>query len=612
MIRSKSFFLLLILFTWMQLKAQTIQPYENGPVHEAYVTPVSAELLLDAVEFEPPEPLNERIPKQLDIQAEWISGYWKWDLNANDFVWVSGVWRRPPPGHQWIAGFWKKYDQEWVRIPGYWSRIPEQNVDFISMPPPDSIDENMAPPPSSNYFWVGGHWYFMFDKHEYHWVSGHWEEFDSQWVLVPAHYIWRPGGYVYIPAYWDWPIEERGTAYASVIIDPDYRYRVAFEPILILKPEKIVKQLFLYYPDYLCFLHHHYHYHLNFWKNFCCYPPWWGWETWWGFTWHDHWALWWWYTHPGYPQPLWMTKEISSILPAPLSDLLSMFSYVDAPLIVTPNGVVSRMTFLHALNRVTEGDFPIVPDDEKKLKRIQELARPVSIDSTSILKPLGRRLPIDPNAVRPNVRKPVVNAQALSGVKVIREDLKPRIPFQPRIPSHRGAQIWREQESTPSNPPPVRRPTWTPKSPSSYPPVQAYPESNQRTDSDNRSWKPRHNWVETPVQRPPIHKPRNRRYIRNSFNERSEVYDHEDEDGSGRSGMYNSSRVPQKESSFRRNANYPSGRIDIQIHQNDSPSHSVIEGNDSLRNRENGIIYYKDNEKPDDDDQKSEIYFRDR
>lgn len=511
MTRSFYFLLLVAFFAWKQAGAQAILPYENGPLHEAFATPISINLLLDAIELEPPQSINERIPKQLDIQAEWISGYWQWDFNANDFVWVSGVWRRPPPGHQWVSGLWKKYGSEWVRVPGYWSKVPEQSADFISVPPPDPLDENTASPPSSNVFWVNGHWYFMFNLQEFHWVPGHWDEFDPQWVLVPAHYVWRPGGYVYVPAYWDWPIEERGTAYTSVKIDPDYRYHVVFEPTSILKSEIIVKQLFLHYPDYLCFFHHHYHYHLDFWKAFCCYPPWWGWDTWWGFTWHDHWALWWWYTHPGYPQPLWMTKEISSILPVPLSDLLSMFSYVNAPLIVTPNGVASRMTFLRALNRVVENDLPVVPDNEKKLKRIQELAKPVSIDPYNILKPLGPRLPIDPNAVRPNVRKPVVNSQPFSGVQIIKEDLKPHFPFKPRIPSHRSSLIWKPQESSSTSEPlPVHKPTWTPKSPNSYPSVQTYPDKQKSSDAESSQWKPRHHWGEPPVQRPPIYRPRNR------------------------------------------------------------------------------------------------------
>lgn len=512
--------LFLALFAWTTVGAQTIQTYENGPVHEAFVTPISANLLLDAVDFQPPEPINERIPRQLDIQSEWIAGYWKWDLNANDFIWVSGVWRRPPPGHQWISGFWKQYEGEWMRVPGYWSRYSEQHTDYIHVPPPDPLDENMAPPSSSNYFWVPGHWYYMFDEHEYHWVPGNWEELDPHWVLVPAHYVWRPGGYVYVPSYWDWPVEERGTAYAPVLIDPDYRYHVVFEPILVMDPDMIVRHLFLFYPDYLCFLHHHYHFHVDFWHNFCCMPPWWSWDTWWGFTWHDHWGLWWWYTHPGYPQPLWLTKEISGILPSPLSDLLSMFSYIHPPIIVTPNGVVSRIDFLHALNKVTESDKPIVPDEKKVLERVQQLARPVSIDPTNILKPLGRRLPIDPNAVRPNVRKPVVNPQSLSGVKIIRDDLKPRVPFKPRIPSHRGSPRWKQHEPSIQQPPPppVRRPTWTPKSSKTYPPVQTYPERKPpQPERGRRHWRPRHQWGgEPPIHRPPVHRPRDHRRPRSS------------------------------------------------------------------------------------------------
>ncbi len=497
---------LLVLLSAGFVDAQTIQTYESGPIHEAFVTPSSGRLLLDAVAEQPPQDITERIPKQLDLQAEWISGYWHWDFDLQDFVWVSGVWRRPPPGHQWISGYWKSIEEEWVWISGYWSKVLPQHTHYIGVAPPDPIDENMGPPPTSHYFWVPGHWFFLFDINEYRWVSGHWEELDPNWVYIPSHYTWSPGGYVFIPAYWDWVIEERGTAYSAVIIDPDYRYQIVFEPILILDSQEIVKRLFVRYPDYLSVVHHHYYYHQEYWHSFCCLPPWWTWDTWWGLTWHDHWGLWWWYTHPGYPQPLWLTKEISGILPTPLSELLAFFGHVHAPLIVTPNGVVRRNRFLSALNKVTEHYNPIVPDNKKVLKRVESLALPVSIDPTNRLRPLGRRLPIDPNAVRPNVRKPVINPKAMTRAHRLKEDLRPRAPSKPRIPSHKGSPIWRPERRPYDVTPPVRRPTWAPKSPRTH--KSYHPESRKKSSKHVREkhWKPRPEWGHPPIQRPPIHR----------------------------------------------------------------------------------------------------------
>lgn len=508
-----SYILIALIHHHLCMAAQTIQTHENGPVHEAFITKVNGSLLIEAINKKPPEPLKESVPKQRDMQAEWIPGYWYWDIQFNDFVWVSGVWRRPPPGHQWNFGFWKKYDQEWVRIPGYWSRSPEQYTDYIQVPPPNQLDENMSPAINSNYFWVPGHWCFIFQNNEYRWVSGYWEELDPLWVFVPSHYVWRPGGYVYVPAYWDWTIEERGTPYASVSVDPDFRYQIVYEPVLIVQPEGVIRSIFPNYPDYLSFMHHHYHYHPDFWRAFCCSPPWWSWDTWWGLTWRDQWGLWWWYTHPGYPQPVWITKEMSSIIPPPPPDLVARFSTASAPFIVTPRGVVSRTDVLHALNRVSENDLPIVPShDTKRLNRVQQIAKPVSIDANQILKPLGRRLPIDPNAVRPNVRKPVVDPKALSGVKLLKKDWTPCTPYKPRIPSNRSSAMWRPQNERPQATPQIqeRRPTWTPSSKSPHNSMIEDPDESTREDRSPGSWRPRPEWGESSIQRPPVFKPSRR------------------------------------------------------------------------------------------------------
>lgn len=495
------------------ISGQTIKTYEEGPIHEAFVVRVSGNIIMEVIPSKPPESIKERKPRQLDMQSTWVSGYWAWEDRVNDFVWVSGVWRRPPPKHQWVSGFWRKYDEEWVWIHGFWSQVSLQNIDYIGVPPPDPIDENTAPPPDERYFWVSGYWTFLFDTQEYRWISGHWEELDANWIFVPAHYVWRPGGYVFVPAYWDWALENRGTAYSSVLIEPDYRNSVVFEPILILRPPVIVRHLFVYYPDYLSFFRHYWHFHPEFWEDLCCAPPWWVWDTWWCFSWHDHWGLWWWYSHPGYPQPSWLNVELSSILSAPLSELLSMFDKIHTPPIVTPNGVASREKLLQAIRKST-GDFaPIVPHDPKIQDKIFSLARPGKINRENVLKPLGRRLPVHPSADRPRVRKPVVDSGARSRVSEISETLRPTVPLKPKIPSHRRPNIW-QPPSRPHAPvyiPSLRKPTWTPKTRRPPPPVYEPSASGQperEPDHPPRSshWRPRMERPEPPVSRPHIHR----------------------------------------------------------------------------------------------------------
>lgn len=512
------------------------QAVENNFIHEAFVTPVSANLVFEASPVQPPSQINERIPKQLDMQAEWIPGYWAWEPKLRDYFWVSGVWRRPPPGHQWISGFWKKYDEEWVWIRGLWSRIPEQNLEYIGILPPEPADQNIAPPPSENYFWVPGFWYFLFDQQEYQWVLGQWEELDADWVFVPSNYIWRPGGYVFIPAYWDWPLENRGTAYSTLAIEPGNSNYATFEPIRILRTDMIVRTLFINYPDYLCLFHHHWHFHPDFWQGFCCQPPWWGWDTWWSLAWNEQWSLWWWYTHPGYPQPLWMTPELSSILPHPLSELLAMFKYANPPAIITPYGAVSGNQLLSAVAKVTGQFLPILPTDTAAQNKVFRIAMPGKVDPSNTLKPIGRRLPVDPTAIRPHVRKPVTDRDGKLYPHTISDSLRPALPYKPKLPSNRRSTQWKTQPNpfnTPTYTPPIRRPNWSPRqvpqaegsrtgvnTPVRVGPTIIPNQKHRQVDQLNPSekWRPMDPYQKSRISRPPVHiSPPEKRWKREAY-----------------------------------------------------------------------------------------------
>src|SRR5437879_1711022 len=72
----------------------------RGPVHEAFAQPVEANpKATPAFPKKPPDPVPELPPdeKPKDDAAQWIPGYWDWDADKQDFIWVSGTWRVPPP-----------------------------------------------------------------------------------------------------------------------------------------------------------------------------------------------------------------------------------------------------------------------------------------------------------------------------------------------------------------------------------------------------------------------------------------------------------------------------------------------------------------------------------
>src|SRR5438128_1701727 len=77
--------------------AQTdIEVQARGPVHEAFAQPLNQNPKpTAAVPKKPPEPIPEEPPTQKPQgnHVQWIPGYWAWDSDKQDFLWVSGTWR---------------------------------------------------------------------------------------------------------------------------------------------------------------------------------------------------------------------------------------------------------------------------------------------------------------------------------------------------------------------------------------------------------------------------------------------------------------------------------------------------------------------------------------
>lgn len=342
-------------------------------IHEGLMTAVKELQPLLAIPTEPPSDIQEKVPEQPSGDVTWLPGYWSWQNKTNDFAWVNGFWRKAPPGKIWIKGKWQELNGHWVWLKGFWSEKPLNKMAFIEHAPPDLIEETIEKPADEHHFWVPGHYVY---KKGYKWVKGYWDEFDLNWVLVPDHYGWRPEGYYYIAAFWDWPIEERGQIFSSL------------DPVTVIPQEEIVQKFFYNYPDYLSFFAHYKHFHPN---SLAEMPPWWSWQTWWTYNWPNQWALWWWYTHPGYIQPKWMTEAMSSNIMPPPRALEAAILDVYPPLIVTPNGVISTKKAAKELRKidVSKSSAFILPLN--KLREFQKAVMPRLKTHFKPLLPTGKK-----------------------------------------------------------------------------------------------------------------------------------------------------------------------------------------------------------------------------
>jgi len=353
-------------FPFLNVYGQQATVYEKGPVHEAFVTASSeGGVILQSIALRPPAPVNENRPPQCHAEAIWIPGYWAWVKNIENFVWVSGVWRKPPPDHVWISGYWKQFDRGWAWVRGFWSKVPELQLNYIVDRPHEPKHEAIPQSPGNNYFWMPGYWEYDFSRREYRWLSGRWTQLDPNWVYVPAYYLWRPGGYLYIPGYWDYTLETRGCAYAAVTIPQEVRQTIIYTPTVILQPAQIIRWCYSYYPDYTCFFWHNWYFYPGFWEGWCCTPPWWDWPTCWCFPWSDTWWLWWWWTNPGFPNPPWIDDDTAMYLQPPPFELINLIDDVLPPPIIGPWGGVTPWELINLL-----GPVPVMPWDPEELGRI--------------------------------------------------------------------------------------------------------------------------------------------------------------------------------------------------------------------------------------------------
>ena len=243
-----------------QASEEGVQVLTRGPVHEAFAETVTFDPEPGiVVPKAPPAAIEELPPDQRPEGANvaWIPGYWGWDDERSDFLWVSGVWRALPPGRQWVPGYWGRSSQGFQWTSGYWADAQASEVEYLPEPPATvEVGPNIAAP-SADHMWLPGCW--VWQQSRYAWRPGFWATVQSDWVWIPAHYVWAPRGYVFVDGYWDYSIGRRGVLFAPVYFHRSLYSRPGFSysPSMVIDLGVFTNHLFLrpqyqhyYFGDY--------------------------------------------------------------------------------------------------------------------------------------------------------------------------------------------------------------------------------------------------------------------------------------------------------------------------------------------------------------------------
>jgi len=239
-------------------QTQGVEVLTHGQIHEAYARPTDPHARPQpVVPRQPPDPLPELPP---DARPEgnnvvWIPGYWGWDDDSQNFLWVSGFWRNEPPNQRWVTGYWQQSSSGWVWVPGFWTA--EQSVEVQYVPEPPAVPPEAVPPaPNETSIFVPGIW--VWRDTTFYWRPGYWVDYQPDWVFVSAQYNWTPYGYVYVDGYWDYPLHERGLLFAPVRVAADVvTANWTYTPSYVIAPDAVLSAMFVntatrsyYFGDY--------------------------------------------------------------------------------------------------------------------------------------------------------------------------------------------------------------------------------------------------------------------------------------------------------------------------------------------------------------------------
>ncbi|MDY3559431.1 hypothetical protein R5W23_000424 [Gemmata sp. JC673] len=235
----------------------------KGPVHEAFAATAETPVASPVVTKQPPEPIEELPPDQKPEgdNVQWIPGYWGWDEDTEQFLWVSGFWRDPPPRRLWVPGSWRQVQGGWQWVAGFWQepnreQPTQPEIEYLPEPPVSLEAGPSVAAPTATSFYVPGSWVW---RNKYVWRPGVWIEYRPNWVWVPAHFCRTPVGFVFVDGYWDYTLAQRGVLYAPVTFSRTILTRRGFvyTPVYVVSEPALVGALFVrrgrthyYFGDY--------------------------------------------------------------------------------------------------------------------------------------------------------------------------------------------------------------------------------------------------------------------------------------------------------------------------------------------------------------------------
>jgi hypothetical protein len=238
--------------------ADHFEPLTRGPVHEAFAqgaTTATNDWLV--IRKEPPPVIDEIPPAQRPAGDDiaWIPGYWGWDDEREDFIWISGIWRAIPPGREWVPGYWARVPGGYQWISGYWADTRLMEVEYLPPPPETAEAGPTTAPPTGDEIWIPGTW--LWQNNRYVWRPGYWAKGDPRWVWTNARYVYTPRGYLFVSGFWDYLPDQRGLLFAPVYFQGPVPRNYVYSPRLVVSTALLLEHLFLrpsyghyYYGDY--------------------------------------------------------------------------------------------------------------------------------------------------------------------------------------------------------------------------------------------------------------------------------------------------------------------------------------------------------------------------
>lgn len=227
-----------------------IEIQTRGPVHEAFAQPNDIRPVPgQPIPKEPPPAIPEEPPEERPEgdNVQFIPGYWAWDAEQSQFLWVSGGYRNAPVGRQWVPGHWVHTDEGWRWVPGMWAAEQQQELQYTPEPPAPLQVEPSLPPESEDSTWVPGSW--VYRDPQFVWRPGYYSAYRPGRVWTASRYLWTPSGYLYCDGYWDYPLEDRGLLFAPVYFHRPFWHTAGWywQPSYVVGFDSIYDSCFTHY-----------------------------------------------------------------------------------------------------------------------------------------------------------------------------------------------------------------------------------------------------------------------------------------------------------------------------------------------------------------------------